>query len=113
MLDFLNAGFLELLRFQRSNKRIRGRRKRKRFKCRVYWRDKGICQYCDKKVPFVEATLDHVTPLVHGGSDTQKENFVIACGPCNKAKAQLILEFLDDLEPLRLAEKFQRNCVRM
>lgn len=107
MLDFLNTGLLEALRFQKRMPRVRARRKRRRFKQRVYWRDKGLCAYCDKYVPFDAATLDHITPLCAGGSDRHKENFTIACKPCNGAKAQLILEFLDDLAPEALKKKFE------
>lgn len=106
MLDLLSAGMIEFLRFQRKAPKIRARRKRRRFKQRIFWRDRGICAYCDRKVAYDKATLDHVMPLAHGGSDRHKENFVIACPSCNKAKAQLILEVLDDLEPQRLKEKF-------
>ena len=45
-------------------------------------------------------------PLVAGGSDRHKENFCLACFPCNKAKAQLIMEYLGDLEPDALRKKF-------
>ena len=110
MLDLVNSGLLDLIRIQRKIPRIRARRKRRRFRQRIFWRDRGICAYCDQPVPFDRATLDHVTPLVCGGSDRLKENFVVSCSPCNKAKAQLILEFLDDLEPDKLREKFKRNC---
>ena len=53
-------------------------------------------------------TLDHITPLVAGGSDRHKENFVTACKDCNEAKAQLILEVLGDLEPAALKDKFKK-----
>ena len=52
-------------------------------------------------------TLDHIVPLVAGGSDRHKENFCVACKPCNTAKAQLILEVLGDLAPEALKKKFE------
>lgn len=110
MMSLLSHGLIELLRFQRKAPKAHGRRKRRRFKQRIFWRDKGLCQYCDKPVKFDRATLDHVTPLCQGGSDRHKENFVIACEKCNQKKANLILEFLGDLEPVQLKEKFERNC---
>lgn len=110
MLDLISSGLMEYLRYQRKMPKMRGRRKRRRFKQRIYWRDRGICAYCDKPVRYVDSTLDHITPLVHGGSDRHKENFCICCASCNKAKAQLMLEILDDLEPEKLREKFIKNC---
>ena len=110
MLDLLSSGLLDLLKFQRKLPKKKGRRKQRRFKQRIFWRDRGVCAYCDSLVPFAKSTLDHVVPLVHGGSDRHKENFVIACESCNRQKAQLMLEFLDDLEPARLQEKFRANC---
>ena len=106
MFNILTSSSKELLAFQKKVARRRGRRKRRRFKQRIYWRDGGICQYCFKPVEFAKSTLDHITPLVHGGSDTHKENFTIACFPCNKQKAQLLLEELEDLEPTQLKDKF-------
>ena len=111
MLDLLSSGMMEFLRFHRKPPKIRARRKRRRFKQRIYWRDRGLCAYCDKRVAFDKSTLDHVQPLCQGGSDRHKENFVISCQKCNAAKGALILEFLDDLEPDKLKEKFEKNCV--
>ncbi len=108
MLDLLTNGAKELQQFQKKVARRRGRRKRRRFKQRIYWRDRGICSYCYKPVAFDKSTLDHIVPLVHGGSDTHKENFTIACFPCNKQKAQLLLEELEDLEPQQLKDKFAK-----
>lgn len=106
MLDLISSGLMEYLRYQRKMPKMRGRRKRRRFKQRIYFRDRGICAYCDSKVRYVDSTLDHVTPLVHGGSDRHKENFVISCADCNRKKAQLMLEVLDDLAPEKLRLKF-------
>ena len=108
MLDLLSSGLLEYLRFQKKIPRRRGRRKRRRFKQRIFWRDGGICAYCDHRVRFDDATLDHITPLAQGGSDRHKENFTLACTTCNQKKAQLILEILDDLEPGKLKIKFAK-----
>ncbi|MFT7625643.1 MAG: 5-methylcytosine-specific restriction endonuclease McrA [Myxococcota bacterium] len=63
------------------------RRRRVRFSRRnVYARDRGKCQYCRKTLAWREATYDHVVPRSHGGP-TAWDNIVIACRPCNQAKA--------------------------
>lgn len=49
-------------------------------------RDHYSCQYCDKKLPPAELTLDHIHPQSKGGRDTW-DNLVACCSPCNKKKA--------------------------
>jgi 5-methylcytosine-specific restriction endonuclease McrA len=44
------------------------------------------CVYCGSHMPFAEATLDHVQPIARGGR-SQPGNLVVACGPCNRLKA--------------------------
>ena len=110
MYDLINSGLLEALRFHKAIRKRHGRRKRRRFKQRIFWRDGGLCAYCFEKVPYDKSTLDHIVPLVHGGSDRHKENFTIACEPCNRKKAQLLLEELADLAPDVLKKKFAKNC---
>ena len=44
------------------------------------------CVYCGWIMPFAEATLDHVQPIARGGR-SQPGNLVVACGPCNRLKA--------------------------
>jgi 5-methylcytosine-specific restriction endonuclease McrA len=51
----------------------------------VYIRDKGVCQYCGKKVGISQFTFDHVVPRCHGGTSCW-ENVVISCIKCNGAK---------------------------
>jgi len=46
------------------------------------------CVYCGWVMPFAEATLDHVQPIARGGR-SQPGNLVVACGPCNRLKADL------------------------
>mgnify|MGYP000103036722 CR=1 FL=1 len=51
----------------------------------IYIRDKGICQYCGKKFPKSELSLDHVIPRSHGGKSTW-DNIVCCCADCNRKK---------------------------
>lgn len=51
------------------------------------WRDcDHHCVYCGWVMPLAEATLDHVQPIARGGR-SQPGNLVVACGPCNRLKA--------------------------
>ncbi len=52
----------------------------------IFIRDKHTCQYCAKKLPNRELTLDHVMPISRGGGKSW-ENLVAACHPCNRVKA--------------------------
>lgn len=106
----LNYGLRELISNQRGGKRTKRVRFSRRFKQRIYWRDGGCCVYCDRPVAFKDATMDHITPLVHGGKNRSKENIATSCKPCNRAKGPLELETMDDLAPDILWVKFDRMC---
>lgn len=51
----------------------------------VFARDENRCQYCGKRFPTSELTLDHVVPRSQGGLTTW-ENIVCACVDCNVRK---------------------------
>ncbi len=51
----------------------------------IYARDSSTCQYCRKKFPTQELSLDHVTPRALGGKTTW-DNLVCACVYCNAKK---------------------------
>lgn len=109
MYGLLTHGAKELLGLQKQTRGTRRIRISKRFKQRIYWRDNGCCVYCDKSVKFEDATLDHVMPLVRRGRHRSKDNMVLACRPCNKAKGPLVMDDLGDLAPEQLYMKFQRT----
>jgi 5-methylcytosine-specific restriction endonuclease McrA len=52
----------------------------------IYHRDANTCQYCGRRFPTSELSLDHVTPRSRGGGDSW-ENLVCACTGCNARKA--------------------------
>lgn len=54
-------------------------------KTNVWKRDKGICQYCGKKVSIQEFTVDHIVPKKYGGKG-EWTNIVTACFHCNNLK---------------------------
>jgi len=51
----------------------------------IYARDGNRCQYCGKKMPTTELSLDHVVPKSQGGRSTW-ENIVCCCVKCNVRK---------------------------
>lgn len=48
----------------------------------------GRCFYCESRLSRGEATADHRIPLSKGGT-TSRDNLVMACEPCNKAKGSM------------------------
>ncbi len=51
----------------------------------IFARDGNRCQYCGRKFPTSELSLDHVKPRSRGG-DTSWENIVCSCVKCNVKK---------------------------
>ena len=51
----------------------------------IFARDKNKCQYCNKRYPSSELSLDHVIPKSADGKSTW-ENIVCACTKCNAKK---------------------------
>lgn len=51
----------------------------------LFARDQNRCQYCGRKCPTSELSLDHVIPRSQGGTNTW-ENIVCACIRCNVRK---------------------------
>jgi 5-methylcytosine-specific restriction endonuclease McrA len=51
----------------------------------IFARDNNQCQYCGKKHPTSELSLDHVIPRSQGGQSTW-DNIVCACVRCNVKK---------------------------
>jgi len=51
----------------------------------IFARDKNHCQYCGKRFPTTELSLDHIVPRSMGGGATW-ENIVCACARCNVKK---------------------------
>lgn len=51
----------------------------------IYARDRNMCQYCGKRHPLSELSLDHIIPRSMGGKSTW-DNIVCACTRCNVKK---------------------------
>lgn len=51
----------------------------------IFARDNHQCQYCGRRFPKQDLTVDHVVPRSRGGGDTW-DNLVLACTTCNLKK---------------------------
>lgn len=58
----------------------------KRLRFEVLRRDGHRCHYCGATPPDAKLTVDHVTAVALGGTDTA-DNLVTACEPCNSGKS--------------------------
>lgn len=70
----------------------RERNKARELRQSSWWKEKiarGLCYYCGAQVAPKELTLDHVVPLVRGGT-TSRNNCVPACKSCNSKKQSLL-----------------------
>ena len=66
----------------------RERAKARELRASQWWKRRvasGVCHYCGAQVGAKALTMDHVIPLVRGGTSS-KGNCVAACKPCNDAK---------------------------
>ena len=52
----------------------------------LFRRDERCCQYCGRRPPTGQLSIDHVLPRSRGGATTW-ENCVLACKRCNTRKA--------------------------
>ena len=50
---------------------------------------KGICHWCGQTFPPAELTMDHIVPIVRGGTSS-RGNLVPACKECNSRKKYLL-----------------------
>ena len=71
--------------------------KREKEKARLlrkgrWWQQKiarGECNYCGRRFPPSELTMDHIVPLIRGGRTT-KGNVAPVCKECNTKKKYLL-----------------------
>jgi 5-methylcytosine-specific restriction endonuclease McrA len=56
----------------------------------IFLRDNFTCQYCGRKAPKDELTIDHVIPRSRGGKSTWI-NVVLACSTCNSRKGSRLV----------------------
>jgi 5-methylcytosine-specific restriction endonuclease McrA len=57
----------------------------------LFRRDKNTCQYCGRRFPTEDLSIDHVTPRSLGGHSSWA-NCVVACLACNARKGNRSLE---------------------
>lgn len=57
----------------------------------LWKKQKGICVYCQKPIPYHKASLDHIIPVVYLEENIGPENLIMCCKFCNKNKLDHII----------------------
>lgn len=70
--------------------KVNQRRKPKFSRRNLYLRDRCVCQFCGKRFPTEELTMDHLKPKSKGGTVCWT-NIVLACMGCNNRKGDKTL----------------------
>jgi len=71
---------------RREKEKARELRKSQWWKNRLA---KGVCHWCGNSFPADELTLDHIVPVIRGGTSS-RGNVVPACKECNSKKKYLL-----------------------
>lgn len=58
---------------------------RRKRRLRKWFKQEGLCAYCEKPMPLSEVTFDHVIPISKGGTFANN-NIVLAHYKCNRDK---------------------------
>lgn len=59
----------------------------KKLRFEIFKRDGFTCQYCGRTPPNVILEVDHITPVVNGGTNDEM-NLITACFDCNRGKGK-------------------------
>jgi hypothetical protein len=63
----------------------------KKIRFQVFQRDGFTCQYCGRQPPEVALEVDHITPIVEGGT-SDIMNLLTSCRACNRGKGRIRLD---------------------
>ena len=59
---------------------------------RLLWeRQEGVCAYCNRKIPYEKASLDHIIPVILLEENIGDDNLVMTCKYCNLNKQDHIV----------------------
>lgn len=68
-----------------------------RTRFEIFKRDDFQCRYCGRRTPAVVLEVDHVVPIIEGGTD-DPINLVTSCWECNSGKSAVPLDCVMDGE---------------
>jgi len=83
----------------------RERNKARELRKSQWWKNrvaKGVCHWCRAQFPPSELSMDHIVPVIRGGSSA-RGNLVPCCKECNNKKKHMLpvewQEYLDAAHP--------------
>ena len=62
----------------------------KRWREKQFLKQGGLCWYCADFLPMTKQNVEHKTAMSLGGSNN-RQNLVLSCSSCNKAKGSTVL----------------------
>ena len=83
----------------------------KRLRFEVLRRDKFTCLYCGKSSPNVILEIDHVVPVVDGGTN-DLQNLATSCFECNRGKSTKAVASCD-IETMPSFEAMEQHRVQV
>lgn len=72
----------------------------KKIRFEVFKRDSFKCQYCGKSSPDAVLEIDHIKPVIEGGTN-DLTNLITACFDCNRGKSRTLIDDNSMLEKQR------------
>lgn len=76
----------------------------KKTRFAVFARDAFTCQYCGRQPPSVVLEVDHIIPVVDGGTD-DNANLRTSCFTCNRGKGRTVIT--DGVNPIERLARLQ------
>lgn len=64
---------------------------RMRIREELWEQQNKICVYCKSVIPYEQASLDHIIPVILLEENIGQDNLVVCCKACNKRKGKHIV----------------------
>jgi 5-methylcytosine-specific restriction endonuclease McrA len=92
-VSLTGARFLDYFIVSVSEEEIkRERNKARELRKSQWWKNriaKGVCHWCREQFSPAELSMDHIVPVIRGGSST-RGNLVPSCKECNNRKKHML-----------------------
>ena len=70
----------------------RERNKARELRKSQWWKNRvarGVCHWCQARFPAAELSMDHIVPVIRGGTSS-RGNLVPSCKECNNRKKHML-----------------------
>lgn len=117
-MNGVDAGILRLCFFNKLTVMSTKRKSiSKRLRFEVFKRDSFCCQYCSAKPPHVPLEVDHIVPVIKGGTN-DIYNLITSCFDCNRGKGKTELSsipetLVDKIEQKKVAQSQYKQYLKL